>query len=71
MITLSMIEASMAQTVKNAALLSPCHNQNSCLRAVFRGNRRRRFESGFLFSPRGFFADVVLDMFLFRAMFFS
>jgi hypothetical protein len=70
MITLSMIEASMAQTVKNVALLSPCHNQNSHWPAVFCGNWWLRFESGFVFSTR-ISGDDVLDLFRFRAMFFS
>jgi hypothetical protein len=35
MITLSINEASLAQTGKSAALLSPCHIQNSHRRAVF------------------------------------
>jgi hypothetical protein len=49
MITLSMGEASVAQTVKIAAPLSPCHNQSSRLRADFCGSwhwwpfRRLRF----------------------------
>jgi hypothetical protein len=37
MITLNMTEASVAQTRKNAALLSPRHNQSSRCRAVFCG----------------------------------
>jgi hypothetical protein len=37
MITLNMDEASVAHTGKNAALLSPCHNQCSRLGAVFCG----------------------------------
>jgi hypothetical protein len=41
MITLNMNEASLAHTVKNAALLSPCHNQISRLRAAFCGRWRR------------------------------
>src|SRR3954451_4401976 len=40
MITLNMNEASVAQTGKNAELLSPCHNQSSRLRAVFCGTWR-------------------------------
>jgi hypothetical protein len=52
-----MNEASVAQTVKNAALLSPCHIQNSLWRAVFCGNR----VVDFLFH--------VLDLFLGRVTF--
>jgi hypothetical protein len=37
MMTLNMIEASVAQTVENAALLSPCHIQNSRSIADFCG----------------------------------
>src|SRR4029078_12717424 len=40
MITLNMNEASVAQTRKNAAVLSPCHNQNSRINAVFCGAAR-------------------------------
>jgi hypothetical protein len=40
MITLNMNEASVAHTRKNAALLSPCHIQNSHFRAVFCGSFR-------------------------------
>jgi hypothetical protein len=40
MITLNINEASVAQTGKNAALLSPCHNQSSRMRAVFCGTWR-------------------------------
>jgi hypothetical protein len=35
-----MNEASVAQSVKNAALLSPCHIQNSHRCAVFCGSRQ-------------------------------
>jgi hypothetical protein len=51
MITLNMIETSMAQAVKNAALLSPCHNQNSRLRAVFCGTWCPRVFPARLGSP--------------------
>jgi hypothetical protein len=42
MITLNMNEASVAQSLKNAALLSPCHNQNSRTGAVFLQHGERR-----------------------------
>ena len=41
MMTLSMNEASLAQTVKNAALLSPCHNQISRCACSFLRQRLR------------------------------
>jgi hypothetical protein len=61
-----MNEASTAQTVKNAALLSPCHIQSSHLRAVFCGR-----VAGFNVLPRGLSSDVVLDLFFRRAMFLA
>jgi hypothetical protein len=67
MITLNMTEASMALTVENAALLPPCHNQSSWLRAVFCGTWRR-LPSKFALR-REFVVDHVLDLFLRRAMF--
>jgi hypothetical protein len=43
MITLNMTEASVAQARKNAALLSPCHNQSSRRHAVFFGTGANAF----------------------------
>jgi hypothetical protein len=60
MITLSMIEASMAQTLENAALLSPCHTQTTLLAAVLCGNKRSwiffSFVLDLFFRPVTFFA---------------
>jgi hypothetical protein len=46
MITLNINEASMAQTLENPALLSPCHIQNSRTHAVFCGTANARFSIG-------------------------
>jgi hypothetical protein len=67
MITLNMDEASVARTVKNAALLSPCHNQSSRLRAVFCGTGANAL-SDVCSSPRIVVVNV-LDLFFWRAMF--
>jgi hypothetical protein len=66
MITLNMNEASVAHTGKNAALLSPCHNQSSRLRAVFCGIWAGTFSPFVLRCD-----DDVLDLFFWRAMFAS
>jgi hypothetical protein len=55
-----MIEASMAQTLENAALLSPCHTQTTLLAAVLCGNKRSwiffSFVLDLFFRPVTFFA---------------
>jgi hypothetical protein len=62
MITLNMNEASVAQARKNAALLSPCHNQSSRWRAVFCGTWRECF---FIVGVRcEIVVNDVLDLFL-------
>jgi hypothetical protein len=61
MITLNINEASVAQMGKNAALLSPCHNQSSRLRAVFCGSWAGAF--GDICASLGIVVDDVLDLF--------
>jgi hypothetical protein len=67
MITLNMIEASVAQMEKNAALLSSCHTQNSRSGAVFCGI----WNAGLLrhSSAPSIVLDLVLDLFRRRAIF--
>jgi hypothetical protein len=69
MITLNMNEASVAQTGKNAALLSPCHNQNSRWRAVFCGTWGECLFD--ICALLRIVVDDVLDLFYRRAMFAS
>jgi hypothetical protein len=69
MITLNINEASVAQTRKNAALLSPCHNQSSRSRAVFCGTGANAFSD--IRASLGIVVDDVLDLFSRRAMFAS
>jgi hypothetical protein len=74
MITLSMNEASLAQSGKNAALLSPCHIQNShspavfCACSFFAAGAALRSSRAF-FRPLWIVAIHVLDLFSRRAMY--